>query len=133
MIVVVLLEGGLRVEAIVDTAALGSVVSPRIAKKIGTRKRRLKVNIQQADGKLLLGGQRVVNTSFSILSPTNLNNPNLNNPTSTFIYNAKVLEMGHRDMVLGLSWLEENEFWVDTVGRKLWRQNDNLEIKCHER
>lgn len=41
--------------------------------------------------------------------------------------------MGHRDMILGLSWLEENGFWVNTVGRKLWHQEDGFEIMCRER
>ena len=96
MTVFVLLDGGLRIEAIIDTAASGSVVSPCLAKKIGARKRKIKANIQQADGKLLPGGNRVVNTSFSILSPTQPNR------TCSFKYDAEVLEMGHRDMILGL-------------------------------
>lgn len=36
-------------------------------------------------------------------------------------------------MIKGLSWLQEQEFCIDTVGRRIWHQTDNLEVQCRER
>ena len=138
--VMVVLQGGIKVEAIVDTAASGPVVSTRLAARIGTLCRKNKANISQADGNNLIGGKRVVNTNFSFLSEITSVSETTSLSTYTSILNyrtfqlhAEVLNIGRRDMILGLSWLEENGFNIDAAGRRIWREEDNYEVKCRER
>jgi len=47
----------------------------------------------------------VVNTMFKVFSEGSL--------LSRFTLDAEVLDIGKRDVILGLSWLEEQGFWVD--------------------
>ena len=57
----------------------------------------------------------MVNTSFKFLhTPTHSINNLLN-----FDFDAEVLDIGQREMILGLSWLQEHEFCIDTVGRHI--------------
>jgi len=42
------------------------------------------------------------------------------------------LDIGRRDLILGLSWLEEHGFSVDTVGKQLVRK-DGFKVSCQER
>ena len=150
-------------EAVIDTAASGPVVSPRIGRKLGMLKRVLAARISQADGGTLKGGKQVVNTSFKFLNSSSLSSPskrqkrNLKyrkssplltnrsrsssplsfNELLDFDFNVEVLDIGQRDMMLGLSWLEENDFHIDTRGRRLYRKDagtgkEVLEVLCRE-
>ena len=125
--VTVVLKGGIRAEAVIDTAASGPVVNTELADKIGTLRRLTKAKISQADGNKLRGGNQVVNTSFSFISASNTS------ASSAFNLDAEVLDMGPREMVLGLSWLQEHDFCIDTVGKKIWREKDGIQIWCRER
>ena len=105
-------------------------MNPKLAKKIRSLKQRMKVKISQADGSSLKGGTQVVNTSFKFLVQENhLSIDGL----LDFSFDAEVLDIGQREMIIGLSWLQENDFCIDIVKRRIWRQSDNLNIQCRER
>src|SRR5258705_4738837 len=36
-------------------------------------------------------------------------------------------------MILGLSWLQEHDFCIDTAMHRIWRQSDNLAVQCNVR
>ena len=36
-------------------------------------------------------------------------------------------------MIIGLSWLQENDFCINTTKCRIWRQSDNQNIVCRER
>ena len=104
--------GGIKTEAVIDTAASGPVVSSRLGRKLGTFKRASKARISQADGGILKGGKQVVNSSFkflkalSCLYTTNSSHSFSSIPINDsldFDFNAEVLDIGQRDMVIGLS------------------------------
>ena len=50
-----------------------------------------------------------------------------------FGMDAQVLDIGNRDVILGLSWLTENGFSVDTQHRCLWNVNTGQVIPCSVR
>ena len=50
-----------------------------------------------------------------------------------FFLDAEVLDIGNKDLILGLSWLVENGFMVDTEGRCLRNVNTGMVIKCSMR
>ena len=67
-----------------------------------------------------MGGNFVVNTTFKVMdSPSVL---------SKFAMDAEVLDIGNRDVILGLSWLTENGFSVDTQNRCLRNVNSSQVI-----
>ena len=101
---------GEEVEAVVDTGARASVVERRLACKLGIWKRARKVKVRQGDGNFL-GGNFVVNTSFKVMDSSSV--------LGKFSMDAEVLDIGNRDMILGLSWLTKNGFSVDTQDRCL--------------
>lgn len=121
---VIFFPGGIKVEAVVvDTAASGSVVSKRLGKKLGMVQRASAARISQADGGTLKGAKEVVNSSFKFLISFSFapltNRPRLFSPvpineSADFGFNAEVLDIGQRDMMIGLSWLKENDFHIDT-------------------
>ena len=132
--VYVVFPGGIRAEAVIDTAASRPVVCPKLGKKLGILQRISAARILQADGGTLKGGKQVVNTSFKFLRSSKSCSPTVPiNELTDFEFNAEVLEMGPREMILGLSWLEENDFHIDTHGRKLYRHEGDLQIQCRER
>ena len=88
-----------------DTGASASVVGKRLARKLGIQKRARKVKVRQGDGSSL-GGNFVVNTTFKVMD--------LSSVLGKFAIDAEVLDIGHRDVILGLSWLTEKEFSVYT-------------------
>ena len=92
---------GEEVEAVVDTGASASVEEKRLARKLGIWKRARKVKVRQEDGSFL-GGNFVVNTRFKVID--------LSSVLSKFAIDAEVLDIGNRDIILGLSWLTENGF-----------------------
>ena len=47
-----------------------------------------------------------------------------------FAMDAEVLDIGNGDVILGLSWLTENGFWVDTQDRWLRNVNSGQVIPC---
>ena len=89
--VIVCLSGGIRAEAVLDTAASGPVVNPGLVKKIVTLKCKTKAKISQADGGPMKGGTHVVNTSFKFLSQKNHTNVN---DLLDFSFDAEVLDIG---------------------------------------
>jgi len=50
-----------------------------------------------------------------------------------FFLDAEVLDIGNKDLILGLSWLVENGFMVDTESRCLRNVNTGMVIKCSVR
>ena len=89
---------GEEVEAVVDTGASASVVGTRLARKLGIWKRARKVKVRKGDGSSL-GGNFVVNTMFKVME--------LSSALGKFAMDAEVLDIGNRDVILGLSWLME--------------------------
>ena len=47
-----------------------------------------------------------------------------------FAMDAEVLDIGNRDVILGLSWLTENGFLVDSQDRCLKNINTGQVISC---
>ena len=90
---------GEEVEALVDTGASASVVEKRLAGKLGIWKRARKVKVVQVDGSFL-GGNFVVNTTFKVMD--------LSSVLGKFGMDAEVLDIGNRDVILGLYWWMEN-------------------------
>ena len=112
---------GEEIEAVVDTGASASVVGKRLAYKLGIWKRARKVKVRQGDGSSL-GGDFVVNTMFNVMD--------LSSVLGKFAMDAEVLDIGNRDVILGLSWLTENGFSVDTQDRCLRNVNTGQVIPC---
>ena len=54
--VIVYFYGSIHAKAVLDTAASGLVVNPKLARKIGSLKWRTKARVSQADGGSLKGG-----------------------------------------------------------------------------
>ena len=65
--VIVVLKGGLKAEAVIDTAATAPVIGWKLEKQLGLARRRLLIKIMQADGRNLSGGSYIVNSSFRFL------------------------------------------------------------------
>ena len=99
-----------EIEAVVDTGASASVVGKRLAPKLGNRKRVRKVKVREEDGSCL-GGNFVLNTMFKIMDSSSV--------LGKFAMDAEVFDIRNRDDILGLSWLTENAFSVDTQSRCL--------------
>ena len=83
-----------EIEAVVDTGASASVVGKRLARKLGIWKRARKVKVRQGD-ESHLGGNFVVNTTFKVMDSSSV--------LDKFMMDAEVLDIGNRDMILGLS------------------------------
>jgi len=113
---------GEEVDAKVDTGASAPVIGERIAKKLGCWKRARKVKVGQGDGSTLARGKYVVNTMFNVFSEGSL--------LGRFTLDTEVLDIGKRDVILGLSWLEEHGFWVHTQARCLRKDLSGLVIPC---
>ena len=88
-----------------DTGASASVVGKRLARKFGICKRAKKVKVRHGDGSYF-GGNFVVNTTFKVMDPSLV--------LGKCGMDVEVLDIGNRDVILGLSWLTENAFSVDT-------------------
>ena len=82
------------------------------------------VQVRQGDGSFL-GGNFVVNATFKVMD--------LSSVLGKFTMDAEVLDIGNRDVILGLSWLTENGFSVDTQDRCLRNVNTGQVIPCSVR
>lgn len=139
LLTVPILIAGLEIEAIVDCGASAPVVGPKVAKRLGVWKRRNQVSISQGDGTKLKGGNFVVNTTFSIqkftpfsqLQPSSQPQPQPSSQPHKFALDAEVLDIGRRDIVLGLSWLKENNLVVNTPEARLENNTAGYIIPCN--
>jgi len=111
-----------EVEAIVDSGASAPVIGSRIATKLVVLRRAKKVKVRQHDGSHLSRGKYVVNTSFSVFC--------MGNFLGKFLLDVEVLDIGKRDIVLGLSWLKENRFVVDPIDKCLRNVDKGLVLPC---
>ena len=112
---------GEQVEAFVDAGASAAVVGKRLERKLGIWKRARKVKVGYGDGSSL-GGNFVVNTTFQVMDSSLV--------LGKFAIDAEVLDIGNRDVLLGLSQLTENGFSVDTQHRCLRNVNTRQVIPC---
>ena len=110
-----------QVEAVVDKGASASVVEKRLARKLRIWKRARKIKVRQGDGSSL-GGNFVVNTTFKVMDSSSV--------LGKFAMDAEVLDIGNSDVILGLFWLTENGFSVDTEHRCLRNVNSGQVIPC---
>ena len=67
----------------------------------------------------------MVNTTFKVMD--------LFSVLGKFAMDAEVLDIGNRDVILGLAWLTENGFSVDTQYRCLRNVNTGQVIPCSVR
>ena len=112
---------GDEIEAVVDTRASASVVGKRLAFKLEIWKRVREVKVRQREGSQL-GGNFVVNTTFKVMDSSSV--------LGKFGMDAEVLYIGNRDVILGISWLTENGFSVDTQDSCLRNVNNGQVIPC---
>ena len=112
---------GDEVEAVEDTGASASVVGKHLVRKLGIWKRARIVKVRQVDGSHL-EGNFVVNTTFKVMDSSSI--------LGKFAMDAEVLDIGNRDVILGLSWLTQNGFSVDTQKRCLRNVNSSQVIPC---
>jgi len=63
----VALKGGLRAEAVIDTAATAPIIGWKLGKQLGLARRKWPVKITQADSRNLSGGSHIVNSSCRFL------------------------------------------------------------------
>ena len=112
------------VEAVVDSRASASVVGKHQVCELVVWKRARKVKIRQED-ESLLGENYIVNTTYKIMHSSLL--------FSKFVIDAEVFDIGHRNYILGLSWLAENGFLVDMHHRCLRNVNSGQVIPCSVR
>ena len=111
-------------EAVVDTRASASVVGKRLAHKVGIWERAKKVKVRQGCGSYL-GGDFVVNVTFKVMDSSSV--------LGKCAMATEVLDMGNRDVTLGLSWLTENGFSVVTQDRCLPNVTTGQVIPCSVR
>ena len=83
-----------EIEAVMDTGASASVVGKRLAHKLGIWKRAKKFKVRQEDGSYL-GGNFVVNKVLKVMHSSSV--------LGKFGIDAEVLDIGNRDLILGLS------------------------------
>jgi hypothetical protein len=126
LLTVRILIAGEEVEAVVDSGASAPVVGKRLAIRLGVWKRARKVRVRQGDGSHISGGNFVVNATFDILDSSS-------SFLGKFSMDAEVLDIGKKDVILGLSWLTENGFLVDTQDRCLRKVSSGLVVPCSVR
>ena len=90
---------GEEVEAVIHAGSSASVVGKRLACKLGIWKRAREVKVRLGDASYL-GGNFVVHTTFKVMDSSSI--------LGMLAMNAEVLDIGNRDVILGLSWLTEN-------------------------
>ena len=97
-----------------STGASPFVAGEHVARKLQIWKRARKVTVRQEDGNCVRG-IFVMHTSFKVIDSSAL--------TGKFAIDTEVLDIGNRDVILGLFWLMENGFSVDTQNRYLRNVN----------
>ena len=107
----------ISVGALIDSGASAPVMSPKLAKKLGWEKREQPIRMTQADA-TKLESRHIICTQFSI-------------GNREFQLDAEVLDIGSRQLVIGLSWLRENGFILDPIKRTLTR-SEGYSIQCSE-
>ena len=113
----------MNVEAVIDPSATAPVVGPKIAKRMGVWKRAKSIRVKQGDDSFMKGGKFVVNSQFSFTALKHNNQ---------YPIDAEVLNIGHRDMIIGLSWLKENAFSVDIrPNQRLINNTTGVIIPCN--
>ena len=85
---------GEDIKAVVDTGASASVVGKRLARKLGIWKRVRKVKVRQEDGSHLKENFVVI-TTFKVMDSSTV--------LGKFAMDVEVLDIGNRDVILGLS------------------------------
>ena len=98
----------------------------RVGKKARTLKKGTNVNVRQDDRSNLCGGNFIVHTSClvcALLSPTK-SPPVL----AKFPLDAEVFNIGNKNCILGLFWLMENVFLVNTQERCVRNANSGRVI-----
>ena len=113
---------GEEIEAVVDARASASAVGKRLARKLVIWKRARKVKVRQGGGSHL-EGNFVVNTMFKVIDSSSV--------LGNFAMDTEVLDIGNTDIILGLSWLTENGFSVDTQNRCLRNVNSSQDRRAH--
>ena len=88
-----------------------------IASRLGVWKRARKITVRQADKSKMRGGHYVINTSIVIPGATT--DGATTAFANKFLLDAEVFDTGQKDVVLGLSWLNENGFSVDVPNSRL--------------
>ena len=91
----------ISVGAVIDSGASAPVMSPELAEKLGWEKKEQPIRMTQADG-TKLESRHIIYTQFSI-------------GNHEFQLDAEVLDIGSRQLVIGLSWLRENGFILDPI------------------
>ena len=105
---------GEQVEAVVNTGVSASIEGKCLAHKLKIWKKARKVKVWQGD-RTILEEHFIMNTSFKIMDSLAV--------LRKFAIDAEVLDMENRDIILGLSWLIENGFLVNTQDRCLRNVN----------
>ena len=103
-----------ELEAVVDTRASASIVAEGLAYELGIWKSARKVKVKQQD-ESTFRKYFVVNALFKTMDCTSV--------LCKFTMDVKVLDIDNRDVILGLCWLTENTFSVDTQDRYLRNVN----------
>ena len=110
---------GDEVEAVGDTGASTTVVGKHLACKLGILKRARKGKVRQGHGSSLRGNFVTI-TTFQVMDSSS--------GFGKFAIDVEVLDIGNRDVILGLSWLTENGFSVDMQDRSLRNVNSGQVI-----
>ena len=107
----------ISVRALIDSGASAPVMSPELAEKLGCQPRPgPPIWMTQADG-TKLESDRMVSTKLCMRN-------------REFQLDAEVLDLGGRQLVIGLSWLRENGFILDPVKRTL--EKAGCVVQCSE-
>lgn len=107
-------HAGEEVKAVEDTEASIIVLKKCLTYKLVIWKRAWKVKVRKGDGSIL-EGNFVLNTCFKVRDFLLV--------SGKFTIDGKVLYVGSRDLILGLSWFMENAFLIDTQDRCLRHVN----------
>ena len=105
----------ISVKALIDSGASAPVMCPELAEKLGYQPRH-PIRMTQADG-TKLESNHMVSTKLGIRN-------------REFQLDAEVLDLGGRQLIIGLSWLRENGFILDPVKRTL--EKSGCVIQCSE-
>ena len=97
--------GGEEIRAVVDTGANASVVGKCLACKLRIWKNARNVKVRQEVGNIL-GGKCLINTFFKLMDSSLV--------LYKFATDAEVLDIGNREIILGLSWIIETRLSLDT-------------------